>query len=63
VNLACKEEAAMIKEVKGLNRMLEYDHPLASGIERVGRGPSNWKFGIHSSKVRPLEKTVMVLEA
>lgn len=46
----------MIKEVKGSNRMLEYDRPL--GIERVGKGPSNWKFGIHSSKVGPLEKTV-----
>jgi hypothetical protein len=53
VNLACKEEAATIKEVKGSNRMLEYDRPL--GMERVGKGPSYWKFGIHSSKVGPLE--------
>ena len=57
MNLACKEEAATIKEVKGSNKMLEYDRPL--GIEQVGKGPSYWKFGIHSSKVGPLEQTVM----
>lgn len=57
MNFACKEEAATINEVKGSNRMLEYDRPL--GMERVGKGPSNWKFGIHSSKVGPLEMTVI----
>ena len=55
--MACKEEAATIREVEGSNRMLEYDRPL--GIERVGKGPSKWKFGIHSSKVGPLEMTVL----
>ena len=34
--------------------MEEYDRPLK--MKRVGKGPSNLKFGIHSSKVGPLEK-------
>ena len=57
--MACKEEAATIKEVKGSNKMLEYDRPL--GMERVGKGPSKWKFGIHSSNVGPLKRKVMDL--
>ena len=54
--MACKEEAATIKEVKGSNKILEYyDHPLQVGMERVGKGLSKWKFGLHSSNVGPLE--------
>lgn len=52
VNLACSEEAATIKLVEGSNKMLEYARP--RGIDLDGSVLSNWKSGIHSSRIGPL---------